>query len=55
MGQPWQAPKGVKNKNGKVWDPAIKASVAQYEKDKSRTVEEIKEAEQKRKIIERFE
>jgi len=54
----WQAPKGVKKKNGKVWDPTIKASELRYETDKSRDMrppEEIKEANKNQKIIDRFE
>jgi len=58
MGQIWVAPKGVKRKNGKVWDPTKKASEQRYETDRARDMrpdKEIQESESKRKIIERFE
>lgn len=34
MGQPWIAPKGVKNKNGKTWDPTTKNTKAYNEANK---------------------
>ena len=55
MGQIWKEPKGVKSKNGKVWDPTIKASQAKWDAE-NKSEEEVKaEAKKNKMIIERFE